>query len=384
MTQERAGDPGRARTRTRAGRRVLLLGRSPAALESLLADLAALEVAASASAEPESAVGAFDPATFSLLALDRGIEPETRAALAEAFRAANPAIAVRQTDPLVAVPQILAALDGLDDKPAVDLQAYCARIGYRGPLAPTLAVLEALHERHPAAIVFEALDVLLGRGVDLAPAAVDAKLIGSRRGGYCFEQNGLFRRVLEAVGFEVQGLAARVRWLQPPHKPPMARTHMALQVTLGGSPWLVDVGFGGCVLSEPLRLDSTAPQPTRHDVFRLIPFGDSRLLQVGRKGRWLPLYELSLEPHFQGDYEAANWFTSTHPASPFRQGLRVARTTPEARHGLMANRYTLRRPDGRDERRDLDADGIEAVLREVFELPVERSWRPLFEQAARR
>ena len=383
MTHEGAGDPAAARSRTGAGRRVLLIGPSPAILESLLADLAALEVAASATVEPGRAAQSFDPAAFEVLALDRAIEPATRAALAEAFRAGNPTIRVRLTDPLVAVPQILAALEGEDEQPSVDLQAYCARIGYAGPLAPTLAVLEALHERHPAAIVFEAIDVLLGRGIDLAPAAVDGKLIAGRRGGYCFEQNGLFRRVLETVGFEVRGLAARVRWLHPPQHPPMARTHMALQVTLDGIDWLVDVGFGGCVLSEPLRLDTTAPQPTRHDVFRVIPFGGSRLVQVGRKGRWLPLYELSLEPHFQGDYEAANWFTSTHPASPFRQGLRVARTTPEARHALMADRYTLRRPDGRDERRILDADGIAAVLEEVFDLPVEPSWRPLFEQAAR-
>ena len=93
-------------------------------------------------------------------------------------------------------------------EPAIDLAAYCARIGYSGPLMPTLVTLRALQELHPAAIPFEAIDVLLGRGVDISPQAVDAKLIGRRRGGYCYEQNGLFKRVLQAIGFEVEGLIA--------------------------------------------------------------------------------------------------------------------------------------------------------------------------------
>ena len=99
--------------------------------------------------------------------------------------------------------------------PPVDLDAYCARIGYSGPREPTLETLRALQALHAAAIPFEAIDVQLDRGIDLAPAAIDAKLIGGRRGGYCFEQNNLFMRVLAAVGFSVEGLMGRVRWIAP-------------------------------------------------------------------------------------------------------------------------------------------------------------------------
>src|SRR5690606_7025466 len=136
---------------------------------------------------------------------------------------------------------------------ALDLDAYCARIGYDGPREPTLATLRALHALHPAAIAFEALDVMLGRGIDLAPAAVEAKLVHQRRGGYCFEQNGLFQRVLAAMGFEVEALLARVLWRTPADAPPRPRTHMALRVMVEGEPWLADVGFGGCVMTAPLR-----------------------------------------------------------------------------------------------------------------------------------
>ena len=94
---------------------------------------------------------------------------------------------------------------------AVDLDAYFERIGYGGPWEPTLAVLRELHALHPIAIPFEAIDVLTGDGIDLSPAAVDAKLIHAGRGGYCFEQNSLFGRALRTLGFEVEGLIARSR-----------------------------------------------------------------------------------------------------------------------------------------------------------------------------
>ena len=267
-------------------------------------------------------------------------------------------------------------------RPAVDLEAYFARIGYRGPRAPTIETLRALHELHPAAIAFEAIDVLLGRSIDLSPSAVDAKLIGRRRGGYCYEQNLLFKRVLTALGFAVDGLAARVRWMVPPEALPRPRSHMALRVIVDGAPWLADVGFGGCVLTAPLHLDSTAPQPTRHGTFRLTPTGSDRLLEASLGADWAPLLEIAREPQLDVDYELANWYASTHPSSLFRRTLMIARTTPRARYALLQNRLTVRTPDGAVERSALTADEIERALTDIFGLPVEPEWRPVIERAA--
>lgn len=264
----------------------------------------------------------------------------------------------------------------------IDLAAYCARIGYAGPLTPTLATLRALQAAHPAAIPFEAIDVLLDRGVDLAPAAVDAKLIAVQRGGYCFEQNGLFRRGLSAIGFEVESLVARVRWMLPPGAPPTARSHMVLRVSIDGHPWLVDVGFGSCVPTSPLRMDLSEPQTTAHESYRLMPSGETLLLQAQLEDGWADVYEIAREPQLDIDYEVANWFTATHPSSHFRHRLIVARTTPEARYVLLENRLTIRTPDGGAERRFLDAGAIEQALAETFGLPVEASWRPAIERAA--
>ena len=224
--------------------------------------------------------------------------------------------------------------------------------------------------------------MLLDRGVDLSSAAVDAKLIHARRGGYCFEQNGLLRRVLVAIGFDVEILVGRVLWRAPPGAPPRPRTHMALKVTIEGTPWLADVGFGSSVPTAPLRIDTGEPQPTAHEAFRVVAFGSGLQVQARLEERWAPLYQLAPEPQEEVDLEPANWFTSTHPASPFRSALVVARVTPEARSTLLNGQLTVRRPGGLVERRQLDAGGIEEALAERFGLAVEPAWLPVIERAA--
>jgi N-hydroxyarylamine O-acetyltransferase len=266
--------------------------------------------------------------------------------------------------------------------PSVDLDAYFQRIGYAGPAAPTLETLRALQQLHPAAIPFEAIDVLLDRGIDISPRAVDAKLIAAGRGGYCYEHNGLFKRVLKAIGFDVEGLIARVNWNAPADAPPRPPSHMALRVTIDGAPWLADVGFGSCVPTAPLRLDSREPQRTEHETFRFVPAGAELQLEAEIGGRWAPVYRLLAEPQLDVDYEIANWYTATHPDSHFRHRLIVTRTTPGARHVLVGSRLTVRSNDIASERRFLDAAGIERELAERFLLPVEPNWRPAIARAA--
>ena len=94
---------------------------------------------------------------------------------------------------------------------AIDLDLYFQRIGYTGGRSPTLQVLRALQRAHPAVIPFESLDPLLGRPVRLDTASLEAKLLRGGRGGYCFENNGVFWRVLEGIGFRVTPLSARSR-----------------------------------------------------------------------------------------------------------------------------------------------------------------------------
>src|SRR5262249_55952398 len=155
----------------------------------------------------------------------------------------------------------------------IDLDAYFARIGYAGPRAPTLAVLRAIHALHPAAIPFENLDPFLGRLVSLEIAALQQKMVAGRRGGYCFEHNTLFKAALDALGFRVTGLAARVRRVMPSDGSENPRTHMLLKVDLDEGTYLADVGFGGYLLSAPLRLVAEIEQEVPGGLLRLTPMG---------------------------------------------------------------------------------------------------------------
>lgn len=263
----------------------------------------------------------------------------------------------------------------------VELAAYRARIGLDAELSPTLDTLRRLQERHLATIPFENIDILLGRGIDISPCAVATKLIDARRGGYCFEQNGLFKQVLEAIGFQVEGMLARVWWMAPNDTPPRPRTHMALRVVVEGRPWLVDVGFGGNAPVEPLALDTREPQLTSHETYRVMPSDEGLLLQALIGQEWLPLYDLSMQPQLPVDFELPNWYTATHPSSHFRHQLSVARTTLEARYALRDARLTVRTPAGEQIRRELGVNELETVLRDTFGLPVEESWRAMLERA---
>src|SRR6202000_416771 len=147
----------------------------------------------------------------------------------------------------------------------LDLNGYFERIGYRGAADPTFDVLHELVTAHTQTIPFENLDPMLGGPVDdLSPEALADKLVRRRRGGYCYEHNGLMGYVLTEVGFRVRRLAGRVIWMSPPDAPPPAQTHTVLAVTFPGSqgPYLVDVGFGGQTLTSPIRFQTGNAQQT--------------------------------------------------------------------------------------------------------------------------
>jgi N-hydroxyarylamine O-acetyltransferase len=226
------------------------------------------------------------------------------------------------------------------------LDRYFDRIGYGGPALPTLEVLQAISAAHADAIPFENLDVLLGRPIELTRDALVDKLVLGRRGGYCFEQNGLLLEVLETIGFTVRPLSARVRYQQPRDVTP-ARTHLFLQVDLEGEPWVADVGFGGFSLGAPIRLVTGAVQDTPHDQRRLVAESGRVFHQMCIGDAWHDLNEFTGDEMPLIDRVVANWYTSAHPASSFRQRLVAARTLPDGRRVTLLNReLTRRRPGG--------------------------------------
>jgi N-hydroxyarylamine O-acetyltransferase len=235
---------------------------------------------------------------------------------------------------------------------AVDLDAYCERIGFRGLRAPTLETLRAIHSLHPRAIPFENLNPLLRLPVPLDAKSLEAKLVRGGRGGYCFEHNLLLKHVLEAMGFQVKGLAARVVWNAPPGSV-TSRTHMLLHVDVASTAYLADVGFGGLTLTAPLRFVIDVEQDTPHEAARVAADGEEFLMQAKLGTDWHTLYRFDLQEQHQIDYELANWYTSTHPRSFFVNGLMVARSEPERRYTLRNTEFSVYHAGGRQERRTL-------------------------------
>lgn len=248
----------------------------------------------------------------------------------------------------------------------INVNPYLRRIGYDGPLAPDLAALRAITTAHVAAIPFENLDPLLGVPVSLEPAAVERKLVQQGRGGYCFEQNRLLLEVLQAIGFEVAGLIARVVWRQP-EDTIAPQTHMLLRVELGAESWIVDVGFGSMALSGALLLQPELEQATAHEPFRLLNDGADWRMQAQVNGQWGTLYRFDLQPRPAIDYQVANHYTSTYPDSHFTQGLIAARTLPGLRIGLRNREFVEHPLGGESVRRTLqDVAEIKHVLQQAF------------------
>jgi N-hydroxyarylamine O-acetyltransferase len=236
----------------------------------------------------------------------------------------------------------------------LDLDAYFTRIGYRGARTPTLETLNALSLAHVQAIPFENLDVLLGRPIDLAPEALERKLLHGRRGGYCFEHNSLLLHALTQLGFVARPLSARVRYQRPRDYTP-ARTHLFVRVELEES-WLADVGVGAMSLTSALRLAAEGSQPTPHEPRRILREGGLLYHQVRFGEEWHDVSEFTLEEMPLIDREVANWYTSAHPGSHFKNRLLVARALPDGgRVGLLNRELTVRQRDGRAERRVLQS-----------------------------
>jgi arylamine N-acetyltransferase len=226
-----------------------------------------------------------------------------------------------------------------------DLSAYLKRVGHSGPVPPTVETLHALVAAHNRSIPFENLDPLLGIPVaDLSATALTDKLVHRRRGGYCFEHNGLMGFVLEELGFGVQRFAGRVVWMNPGTAlTPL--THQVLSVTVPGvyGPFLVDVGFGGQTLTSPIRLESGPVQTTRHEPYRLRDHGQGYRLEAEIRGEWQPLYTFEPRPQPQIDLEVGSWYVSTHPTSHFVTGLTAALVTDDERWNLGGRNLAIHR-----------------------------------------
>jgi N-hydroxyarylamine O-acetyltransferase len=241
------------------------------------------------------------------------------------------------------------------------LSAYLARIGYTAPARPDLATLRALHRAHLLAIPYENLDIHLGRSLTLDLPAIFAKIVGERRGGWCYEMNGLFAWALREIGFSVRLLSSAVGRAQQPD--PVEGGHLVLLVDLG-EPYLADVGFGNGFL-EPL--------PLRTGSYRQ---GFLSYALAEQRERWAfinhqhggPGYDMTLAAHELADFAGPCHFQQTSPASGFVRTTVCHRFTPEGIASLRGAVLTMVRADGVATETVTTAEAYVALLERVFDL----------------
>lgn len=246
------------------------------------------------------------------------------------------------------------------------LLTYLARLNYTGPTEPTLETLRALHRQHLYTVPFENLDIHLGHPIVLDEDSLFDKIVNHRRGGYCYELNGLFAVALRALGFNVTLLSAGV-WTGNRFGP--QADHLCLLIQLD-EPWLADVGFGDSAI-EPLRVNERGEQPSGpHRTYRLDQDGDSRYLMYERRdeGDWEKGYRFSLQPMELYDFTYGNHYMQTSPDTHFTQKRICTRATPTGRLTLSDFKFIQTVDGQRTERQLADESEWCDVLKENFNI----------------
>ncbi|HSQ82300.1 MAG TPA: arylamine N-acetyltransferase [Casimicrobiaceae bacterium] len=224
---------------------------------------------------------------------------------------------------------------------AFDLDAYLQRIGWNGELRPDRATLGGLLDAHMSRIPFENLDVLLGRGVRLDLESVQHKLVGARRGGYCFEHCTLFAAALEAIGFAPSRHTARVVVVAPRGASP--RTHMFLTVPLPEGTFVVDPGFGALAPRVPVPLVEGVQARAGTATHWMARDGNVWALRAKTPDKAVDCWVSAVEDDNLIDFEVGNHFTATHPSSHFVNRLMLRALTDDGQVSVMNRDVTIRR-----------------------------------------
>jgi N-hydroxyarylamine O-acetyltransferase len=244
-----------------------------------------------------------------------------------------------------------------------DVSAYLERIGYVGSREPTTDTLRALHRAHLATVPFENLDIHAGRPIRLDRAAFFRKIVGERRGGFCYELNGLFGDLLSSMGFQVSLLSARV----PRHAGGFGPEfdHLVLLVT-SEARWIADVGFGRS-FQEPLSLDHSSDHEADGLIYDTVAVGDELHMRSRAPGTEPRAeYAFTLRPRQLEDFAAMCEYHQTSPQSHFTKQAVCSMPTARGRVTVSGRTLLITDKDSRQEIPLQDDAAVAAALREHF------------------
>ena len=243
----------------------------------------------------------------------------------------------------------------------VTAEAYLRRIAVTLPVPAHSDGLRVLHRAHQIAVPFENLSIHLAEPISLAEQDLVAKIVTQRRGGFCYELNGLFALLLEALGAKVTRVAARV-YGDGEFGPPFDHLALVVQPRDGSGPWLADVGFGSHSV-YPLLFDSRSDQSDPAGTFQIIDGGDGDL-EVRKDGE--PQYRIELRARSLADFAPTCWWQQTSPESHFTQGTICSRLTADGRVSISGRLLIVTSAGARTEEELADDDALLAAYREHF------------------
>ncbi|KAI7792544.1 arylamine N-acetyltransferase, pineal gland isozyme NAT-3-like [Triplophysa rosa] len=261
----------------------------------------------------------------------------------------------------------------------MDVQKYLARIGCSGPCPPTLDTLRYVHLNHLSTVPFENLTIHIGERVRLELPHLYEKIVSMRRGGFCFEMNGLFSWLLSQLGFVVTILSGQVRnRFTGAYGPPF--DHFIIMVKLDGHRWLCDVGFGSG-FQLPLSLETDSPQVQSHGVYRLRTQGKMVFMEMNSETEvpvsaegycWKEVYKFTLEPRERDDFKAMCEYHQTSASSLFFCKSLCSLLLPTGRITIMGRKLTVTSLASKDQRNttktteELSDEEITEILGEKF------------------
>ena len=256
--------------------------------------------------------------------------------------------------------------DSKAETSSMDVAGYLARIGYRGEHEPTIDVLRRLHRQHMLSVPFENLDIHLGRPIKLDPRLFYRKIVGDRRGGYCYELNGCFSWLLRKLGFRVSMLSARVAGADGRLTPEF--DHLVLLVTLRER-WLVDVGFGDS-FTWPKPVDGLDGERDHGYFYRTTDAGGKRTVsrRAGEHMPWRAQYAFSLLPRRLSEFEARNRYQQTSPKSHFTQQRLISKLTRAGRITLTDSTLIITKGEERVEHEVNDPGKFDRLLSKHFRI----------------
>ena len=251
----------------------------------------------------------------------------------------------------------------------MNVSDYLTRLKYSQPLRADIHTLRGLQLAHLLTIPFENLDISLGRKIELSQSALWEKLIAKKRGGFCYELNGLFAWLLQEIGFQVTYLNAR-DYHEEDDTFGIDFDHLTLMVTLPNKStrWLVDVGWGD-TFTQPLNIDDLNEQIQGLRGYWVEPFRKGyQIWQHNYDGSRERQYFFDLIPHnFPDEYFKTCHYHQTSPKSIFTQNRIISRLTENGRVSLDNDRLIITM-NGERSIQNIEEDERDALLKSYFEV----------------